>query len=160
MGKHENNKPRKLTDDLIKEACRLIAAGNYVAVVCDYLDITKACWYKWLRDGELAKAKEEEWGMLQNELEAMSLKFLVNTQRAKAKAIIKNVALIQDAAENTWQAAAWWLERTKSDLYAPSQKITVVEGDEPLRMNDVKGKLQEIKARQESQQIESDGEEE
>jgi hypothetical protein len=159
MGKHEVRTPHKLSDDLIKEACRLLAAGNYVAVVCDYLDITKACWYKWLRNGELAKAKQEEWGIL-DEMDELQLRFLQKTTRAKAKAIVKNVALIQDAAEVSWQAAAWWLERTKSDMYAPSQKITVVEGEEPLRMTDVKGKIQELKARLESKEAENDGEEE
>lgn len=45
-------------------------------------------------------------------------------QQAEGEAEAKYVARIHEAAHNgTWQAAAWWLERRRSDDYARRERI-------------------------------------
>lgn len=43
----------------------------------------------------------------------------------------KHIAIIQKAADKTWQAAAWWLERKHRDEYAVRKEVTGSNG-EPL----------------------------
>lgn len=88
----------KLTHEIIQRSAELIAAGNYHKTVCEYLGIDKSTWYRWLQYGEKAKN-----GIFRDFYNAI--------KRAEAEAVARNVAIIQRAAQDSWQAAAWWLER-------------------------------------------------
>lgn len=89
----------KLNKELIEKASKLIAAGNYQKDVAKYLGIDESTWYRWLRKGETAKTNN------------IFCKLYKAVKKAEAEAIARNVALIQQAAQDSWQAAAWWLER-------------------------------------------------
>ena len=56
---------------------------------------------------------------------------LCNTiEKARADAVVRNVGLIQKAAtDGTWQAAAWWLERTMPQQFGRQIKAEVVAID-------------------------------
>lgn len=101
----------KLTEDLIKEAYELVASGNYDKDVYPILGVSKAAWYRWLQEGEVAKS-----GLKRDFVDAI--------KRAEKEAIIKNVAVIQKAAEDgNWQAAAWWLERKYFQDWGRKEKV-------------------------------------
>lgn len=52
--------------------------------------------------------------------------------KARADAIVRNVTLIQKAAQDgSWQAAAWWLERTAPSEYG--RKKNSVEAAQQTR---------------------------
>jgi len=89
----------KLTDELIAEAYKYIAAGNFAVVACKALGIAEKTYYYWLKKGE--KDEDSIYG-----------KFCKSIKKARAEAEIRNVALLQKAANSSWQAAAWYLERT------------------------------------------------
>lgn len=88
----------KLTKELIKEASDIIKMGNYTETVCDYLGISKNTWYRWMKEGEQAKR-------------GLKSEFSDAIKKAQAHAEIRNLAIIETAAKEEWQAAAWYLER-------------------------------------------------
>ncbi len=59
------------------------------------------------------------------------MEFLESIKKAKAKAVIRNVLIIQTAAKKTWQAAAWWLERSHHKDWGIKKQIGGI-GEEPL----------------------------
>lgn len=102
---------RKLTKELIKEAYKLVAAGNYDKDVYPILGIDKSTWYRWLSEGETAKS-------------GLKKEFYDTVKKAEKDAIARNVALIQRAAqEGNWQAAAWWLERKYFEDWGRKDKV-------------------------------------
>lgn len=54
--------------------------------------------------------------------------FSQDVERAEAEAEIRNVAIIQKAATDTWQAAAWWLERRRPGDYRTRSEVTGADG--------------------------------
>lgn len=101
----------KLTKELIKEASKLVAAGNYDKDVYPILGVDKATWYRWLNEGEKAKSGIKRY-------------FYDTIKKAEKEAIARNVALIQRAAQDgNWQAAAWWLERKYFEDWGRKDKV-------------------------------------
>lgn len=101
----------KLTKSLIKEAEQLIKMGNYVTTVCDYLGIHQSTWYNWLQEGAAAKS-------------GMKREFFETIKKAESHAEIRNVGLIQKAAESDWKAAMTYLERKFPDRWGRKDRIT------------------------------------
>ncbi|MDP2217807.1 MAG: hypothetical protein Q8J68_11045 [Methanolobus sp.] len=85
----------EVSEPLIK----LLKSGVPVIHACDAVGITSVTYYDWMKRGEL-----ETTGQYHD--------FYLLVKQARAEAIARNVAIIQKAATHTWQAAAWWLERT------------------------------------------------
>jgi len=44
------------------------------------------------------------------------------------------VSCIQRAMEKSWQAAAWWLERTKPDKYGKRDNFNIENGNSPINI--------------------------
>ena len=134
----------KLTPELIEEACKVLALGNYIKTTCGYLGISEGIWRVWHNDGERLKSLQES-GETLTEDEQLRVDFYVNTQQAKDKAIIRDMQLIQNAAQNNWQAAAWVLERRYPDMFSLVQRITVNAQPAQLTHEEIKRQLQERK---------------
>jgi hypothetical protein len=101
----------KLTKELIKEAFKLVSAGNYIKDIPPILGIDDSTWFRWLNEGEKAKS-------------GMKREFYETVKKAEKDAIARNVALIQRAAqEGNWQAAAWWLERKYFEDWGRKDKV-------------------------------------
>ena len=101
----------KLTKELIKEAYKLVSAGNYIKDVYPILGIDESTWYRWLNEGEKAKS-------------GIKREFYETIKKAEKDAIARNVALIQRAAqEGNWQAAAWWLERKYFEDWGRKERV-------------------------------------
>ena len=49
-------------------------------------------------------------------------------EKAEADAEVRNVAIIQRAADTTWQAAAWWLERKHKAEWSSRVEQTGADG--------------------------------
>lgn len=108
MGGHL--KLNKATQETIIQAIR---AGNYADVAAKYAGIDESTFYRWMSKGEGEDAPEPY------------ASFRKAVENAKAAAEVRNVAIIQQAANSgTWQAAAWYLERTS---YARWGRKTNVE---------------------------------
>jgi hypothetical protein len=97
------------TEDLVK----LLGAGNYVEQACEAVGINKTTYYDWMKRGK----DHDDAGKKSKYAE-----FYNAVKRAQAEAECRNVAIIQKAAQTQWQAAAWWLERTKPDRFGRQLK--------------------------------------
>jgi len=101
----------KLTKELIKEAYKLVSAGNYIKDIPPVLGIDDSTWFRWLSEGEKAKS-------------GLKREFYETIKKAEKDAIARNVALIQRAAQDgNWQAAAWWLERKYFEDWGRKDKV-------------------------------------
>ncbi len=112
----------KLTKELIEEAYKLVSEGNYDKDVYPILGVSKAAWYRWLQEGEVAKS-----GLKRDFVDAI--------KKAEKEAIIKNVAVIQKAAEEgNWQAAAWWLERKYFQDWGRKEKVDLAADKDGFKL--------------------------
>lgn len=89
----------KLTPDLQDAIVSAIRMGNYVETAVAYAGIHKDTFYTWMQRG-----KDEPGSIYADFSDAV--------EKAKADSEVRDVALIQKAAnDGSWQAAAWKLER-------------------------------------------------
>jgi hypothetical protein len=101
-----------------------IEGGNYAPTAAEYAGIGVSTHYDWLKKGEAGITPYAEY------LEAI--------KKAEAVAEIRNVTLIQNAAQNTWTAAAWYLERKHYDRWGRKDRnqieLTGANG-QPIEIN-------------------------
>lgn len=106
----------KLTPEVQDRIVQAITAGNYIEIAAAYAGIDKATLYRWIQKAELPDA-DQRYSDFRNAVES-----------ARSQAEVRNVALIQQAANNgTWQAAAWYLERTAHQRWG---RRVMLSGDE------------------------------
>lgn len=105
-------RPTKRTPDRENRLMEALRAGNTRRASCAYAGISESSLASWL----------ERFPDFRDAIE-----------KAEADAEIRNVAIIQKAASETWQAAAWWLERRRSADYKLRQELHGNDGG-PLRV--------------------------
>lgn len=119
-----------------------LEAGSFFDDACAFAGVSKSAGYEWLARGRAARATQEDKGD-QHELpgnERLFLEFADAVEKARAGAVITNLAIIRTAAQKgSWQAAAWWLERTAPEKYgrfqrpaADAEEITTEQAREQL----------------------------
>jgi transposase len=97
--KHTRGRPTKLTPELQAKICDAIRAGNYLETAAAFAGINKTTLHRWLRRG--ANAHQGAYHAFSRAVD-----------KAFADSEARDVALISKAAaEGSWQAAAWRLER-------------------------------------------------
>ena len=90
----------KLTDERQQLIVAALKAGNYIDTACDYAGISHQSFYNWMEQGEAAQRGK-------------FFEFFEAVQKARSEAEMRNVNVVQKAAQGgTWQAAAWHLERS------------------------------------------------
>ena len=116
-------RPHKLDEDKIARVVEALRAGNYMETSAAYAGISKSILYKWLADGREVRQKVAKGGIA-SDLEAKQLELLDAVEKARAEAEVRNVHLIQQAAQGgTWQAAAWFLERSHPGKWGRREKV-------------------------------------
>jgi hypothetical protein len=110
-------KPKTIDDPKVKLLLQALSAGNYVETACAYSGLAVSTVYVWLDRGNKEKQRIEQ-GETPNPKEATYLEISEAIEKARANAVVANVAVIQQAARSgTWQAAAWWLERSMPNQF-------------------------------------------
>ena len=112
MSKSGGPKPITVNDPKFQRLIEALTAGNYMNIACQYAGIGESTVYRWLADArdELAAINS---GEKPDPDKARLIEMADQIDSARAEAETRNVFMIQKAAkEGTWQAAAWWLERT------------------------------------------------
>lgn len=105
-------KPSTLDDPKVKLLLQALQAGNYVETACSYAGLAVSTVYVWLDRGNREKQRIAQ-GEKPNPQESTYVEIAEAIEKARANAVVANVAVIQQAARSgTWQAAAWWLERS------------------------------------------------
>jgi hypothetical protein len=103
----------KLTEEVLNRLIEGIRAGNYIYTSCAYAGIHKDTYYEWLEKAKLPDASP------------LLKRLSDEVEKARAEAEMRNVLNIQRAASGgTWQASAWWLERSFPDRWGRKTEIS------------------------------------
>lgn len=126
-------RPTKLTAEVQDRIVGALRAGSYQETAARYAGISPKTFYEWMNRGE---SDDPEQTLFREFREAV--------ERAKADAEIRDLLLIDKAAnDGSWQAAAWKLERKFPHRWGRLQR-TEVSGPEgsPLKIEfDAKAEL-------------------
>lgn len=100
-------KPYKWSEEVVTRITQALRAGNTRRASCAYAGISEDTFAVWLKDiPEFSDA----------------------VKKAESDAEVRNVAIIQKAADTTWQAAAWWLERKHKAEWSSRVEQTGADG--------------------------------
>lgn len=113
-----------LTDEVHDRIVGTLRLGNYVEHAASYAGISRGTLYNWLKKGDEARSKRENGAEL-DEIEERYAKFSKDVDNARAAAVVRNVSIIQQAAQTNWQAAGWWLERTAPQHFGRQMRTEV-----------------------------------
>jgi transposase-like protein len=107
----------KIDDPKVKLLIQALQGGNYVDVACQYAGLAPSTVYRWVERGRNERDRLEA-GQAPTPSETPYVELCESVERARAQAVVANVTVIQQAARaGTWQAAAWWLERSMPNQY-------------------------------------------
>lgn len=109
-------RPTKLTPERHKQIVDLVRAGNYPEIAAQAAGINAATYYRWMQKGEDGTAPYGEF--------REAIKEAQGTAEAHAVAIIRKAAL-----DGTWQAAAWFLERSKAERWRRKENVELTGKD-------------------------------
>jgi len=101
----------KLTPELIENAAKLIAGGNYASTVFQMLGIGESTWYEWLQRGREGARK------------SIYTEFAEAIKKAESAAELRAVSGIMAAGRRNWTAYAWYLERKFPDRWGRKDKV-------------------------------------
>lgn len=105
-------RPSKLTPEAQQRIAQAIEVGATYKLAAQYGGVHYDTFNRWMHAGEQAKS-------------GRYFEFYEAIKSAEARAVIKWLALIDKAAADTWQAAAWKLERR----YPQDYGRTVVQNE-------------------------------
>lgn len=117
-------RPTKFTPEVRERILIAIRAGNYIDTAAQSAGINKDTFYSWMAKAETSGAPKEYYD------------FADDIKKARAEAEIQAVGVIQQAANRgTWQAAAWYLERSYPDRFGRTRIETSGVAEEPIQEN-------------------------
>ena len=91
-------RPKKLDEDLIRDALAAAQMGMTIDLLSDYVGVHRATVYEWIRRGS-----EEPDSIYRDFSDAVS--------RGRSQCAALNLHRIQQASADDWRAAAWIMER-------------------------------------------------
>lgn len=111
--------------EIVDRLIEAIRAGTTIVAACQFAGIAEPTYHVWAGRGRRERERRLN-GAEPNPAEEGYLQVLERLEKARGDAIVRNIGVIQKAAlDGTWQAAAWWLERT---LPADYSRRTIVTG--------------------------------
>lgn len=112
-------RPEKLTPEIQTVIVSSILAGGYVETAAAFAGISKTTFYEWMKKG--AKASKGKYHDFSNAV-----------KKAQAEAELRDVMVVNRAAQSSWQAAAWKLERKYPDRWGRRENITMTGSEKPI----------------------------
>jgi hypothetical protein len=107
-----------IQQEVIEKLTQALRSGNDIETASHFAGTSVTNVYRWLEIGKF-EAEKLAIGEKPEPANSSYLEFWEELRKARADAIVRNVAYIQTAAKNgSWQAAAWWLERSVPENYA------------------------------------------
>lgn len=135
-------RPAKLTPEVQARIIEAVQAGNYMETSAQYANIGLSTFYRWMAEGEGVRAPKRQ------------REFREAVLQARAQAEVRNVTLIQRAAnDGSWQAASWFLERSFQNKWGRTGKVelTGANGD-PMKVevsvDQLNNKIEELLAKE------------
>lgn len=138
MSKRGKGRPPKLAQRVAPgsdvtygdKVIQALDAGAFFDEACSFAGVSRSAAYEWLARGKAAREEQDEKGE-GHELSANDrayMDFADAVEKTRATVVVRNLAIIRNAAqEGTWQAAAWYLERTLPGKYGRHQRAETTE---------------------------------
>lgn len=126
----------KLTPEVQDKIVEALKHGNYQDAAAAYAGISESTFHNWMNRGR-EEARRIADGEKANPKETIYLELLEAVEKARSEAEVRNVMYIQRAAqEGTWQAAAWFLERSHPRKWGRKDRHEHVgDNGEPIRVS-------------------------
>jgi hypothetical protein len=105
IGRHD----LRLNKVLVQKLVDAVYAGNTLKNAARLCGMSDSTIFKWLADTDRTKKYKVE--------------FIQRMREAEAKAIHRNVMVIQQHAKKDWRASAWYLERRNQAEWLPVQRV-------------------------------------
>ena len=119
-------RPSKATDEVFQKITDAVKAGVWIEQAAHLAAIHPSTLYEWVSKGERAREMEELTGEPMSEQDLRLAEFSESLKRARAEAEARNITLIQKAAQDgTWQAAAWYLERSAPHRWGRRDRMEI-----------------------------------
>ena len=100
-------RPTKYNEEVVQRITQALRSGNTRRASCGYAGISEDTFAVWMKN---------------------NADFSDAIKKAECDAEVRNVAIIQKAADTTWQAAAWWLERKHKAEWSSRVEQTGADG--------------------------------
>jgi hypothetical protein len=130
--------PDLLNEELMAAIIDALKSGTVIEDAAAYVGVSERTVYRWLARGRDEISRREAFPETDNPAEEdRYVNFCQEVEKARAAARLRAVGVIQRAAaEGTWQAAAWYLERSAPKQWARQTKheVTGNEGG-PVRID-------------------------
>lgn len=111
-----------ISKESIEEISRALRNGTDLDNACAFAGVSSAEIYRLLERGKF-EAEKQFAGEKPNPEDKDCYDLWQTLKKARADAIVANIANIQRAARNgSWQASAWWLERNVPETYGKRSK--------------------------------------
>lgn len=123
-------RPSKLTPQTTATLCEALTAGAYLETASRAAGIAPSTLHGWLKRGRLAEQSDDP----QND-DLPFLELLEAVKKAQAAAEIAALKVIREASDRgTWQAAAWFLERSNPDAWGRDRRANNPGAHDPDRI--------------------------
>ena len=136
-------RPTKLTQDKIDEICNWLKLGYYQEDAATMAGISTSTYYEWMKKGDEAQKALESGDpsslpavQEDSEVEVVNMysEFSDSIKRARAEAEGAHIRNIRKAADNgTWQASAWFLERSFPQKWGKRSTMDIRDKDEVVQ---------------------------
>jgi len=114
-----------LTPELQEAIIEALRNGHYMDDAANLVGITDRTAYNWIARGRKAEEQQEQ-GIEPAAEELKYVRFFHAIKAARAEAIDRNLSVIRTAAQDgSWQASAWYLERTNPQKWGRRETVTV-----------------------------------
>lgn len=122
-------KPPSLNDERVKNLLAALNTGHYMSRACSIANIAPSTVYWWLDEAKKIQTNKDNGKDVSTRDEAYLL-VAEKINQAKEAAAHRALHTIQLAASaGTWQAAAWYLERTDPNHYGRRTQITGADSE-------------------------------
>lgn len=110
-------RPTALSDQVRDRLVEAFTLGQIsITSACAYAGIGERTYYTWMQKGREGKDGYKQ--------------FRQTIEKARADAVMVNLAVIRKAAQQGhWQAAAWWLERVLPQEYGRKTTVETISRD-------------------------------
>lgn len=134
--KQRGAKPPSINDGKVQQLLTALRYGNYMDAACAAAGVGVTTVYRWINEGQ-DESQRIASGEEPNPHKANYVEIMEAIQKARGEAEARNVAVIQKAAQDgTWQASAWWLERSRPQKWGRYTRTEISGPNEgPLQMN-------------------------
>lgn len=132
----KRGRPTSLTKNRADAVIDAILKGATRAAAAAAAGVHKATFFGWMARGDEEHERKRVEGGAFRPTERKFVDFYDRVKAADAEVLMRRVKIVEQAAESSWQAAAWLLERTDPANFARTTKVS--GGDQPINVNTAK----------------------